>query len=85
MKRNKDGSNILDGTATHADSLTPFNAHEQATRGTHVPTAIDGPDLSAGEQYPKAVDHVEIDGHLEPVIANDAKHEKQLAADKKEA
>lgn len=84
MKRNEDGSNVLDGSLTHAEALTPFDAHEQATRGTHVPTAVDSADLPAGEQYPKAVDHVEVDGHLEPVVAKDAKHEKELAAERKE-
>ena len=59
---------------------TPFDAHEQATRGTHVPTTADSPDVPAGQEYPKAVDHV--DG--EPVIATSEEHEEQLAAAKQD-
>ena len=58
---------------------TPFDAHEQATRGTHVPTEIDSPDpdLSKIQEYPKAVDHVDHPSGVgkEPVIALDRDHE----------
>jgi hypothetical protein len=59
--------------------VVPFDAHEQATRGTHVPTEIDGPDPEvAGSEYPKAVDHVDHPSGvgLEPVIVKDADEEK---------
>lgn len=84
----------LDGSENHKDMATPFDAHEQATRGEHVPTMVDGPTMPAGQEFPKAVGHVEvgamdvhdtatgelktIGGHLEPIIAKDAAHEQQL-------
>jgi hypothetical protein len=61
---------------------TPFDAHEQKTRGTHVPTKANSkePHAGLGQQYPKAIDHVQKPGapagHLEPVIANNAEEEK---------
>lgn len=62
---------------------TPFDAHEQATRVEHVPTAADGPEpTSAGTEFPKAVDHVDhpdpaaaAAGHKEPIIVNSAEEE----------
>ena len=69
---------FLDGT--EAVKPTPFDAHEQATRGTHVPTNADQaePHAGNGEEYPKAVDHVEGSepGHKEPVIVKSAEEEK---------
>lgn len=71
---------VLDGTATVKDLVTSFDAHEQAARGVHIPTAADSPDVHSDDiqEYPKAVDHVEVDGHLEPVVATSAEHEAQL-------
>ena len=86
MKYHKDGSNVLDGSQSHKDLVTPFDAHEQATRGVHVPTREDSPDVKDVQEYPKAVDHREVEPvpggpkHLEPVIAKDADHEKELKA-----
>lgn len=60
----------------------PFDAHEQATRGTHVPTQLDSPDPDPATivEFPKAVDHVQKDGapegHLEPVVVNNADEEE---------
>lgn len=66
----------LDGTG----NIKPvaFDAHEQATRGTHVPTTLDSPDPDPEsiQEYPKAIAHDEVTG--EPVIAKNANHEKQL-------
>jgi len=68
----------------------PFDAHEQTTRGVHVPTEADSPDKDPKtvDEYPKAIDHVEKpdapEGHLEPVVANDADHEEELNAAKEE-
>jgi hypothetical protein len=60
---------------------TPFDAHEQATRGTHVETTVDSPDKEEVEEYPKAVDHVDKpgapEGHKEPVLVNSAKEEAE--------
>jgi hypothetical protein len=56
----------------------PFDAHEQATRGTHVPTSADGPEPEVtGSEYPKAVDHVDHPSGvgLQPVIVNSAEEE----------
>jgi hypothetical protein len=70
----------LDGTTPIKP--TPFDAHEQATRGTHVPTQLDSPDKDPATvvEFPKAVDHVEKNGapkgHLEPVVVNNAEEEK---------
>lgn len=62
----------LDGT----DKLTPtpFDAHEQATRGEHIPTAIDSPDKDPAsvQEYPKAVEHTDAG---EPVVVNSAEEE----------
>lgn len=81
----------LDGT--DVIKPTPFDAHEQATRGTHVPTEIDGPDVDpkSVQQYPKAVDHVDhpdpvaaAAGHKEPVVVNSAEEEKAYNEAKQE-
>lgn len=60
---------------------TPFDAHEQATRGTHVPTDLDSPDKDPDTvaEFPKAVDHVDhpyTPGHKEPVVVNSAEEEE---------
>lgn len=68
----------LDGTATHKDLVTPFDAHEQRTRGTHVPSGPESPDITDVQQYPKAIAHDPKTG--EPVIAKDADHEAALKA-----
>jgi hypothetical protein len=78
----------LDGKSKIA--AVPFDAHEQATRGEHVPTEVDSPDKDPRtvQEFPKAIDHVQKagapEGHLEPVVAIDAEHEEELkaAADK---
>lgn len=66
----------------------PFDAHEQATRGTHIPTDVDSPDKDPQsiDEYPKAVDHVDHPSGVgkEPVIALDADHEAELKAAKEE-
>src|SRR5262249_47340426 len=72
----------LDVKATHKDFVTPFDAHEQVTRGPHTFSKDEGykanPDFEASE-FPKAVDHVEgNEGQLEPVIARDEDHESEL-------
>lgn len=72
----------LDGTVPVKP--VPFDAHEQATRGTHVPTSADGPEPEVtGDEYPKAVDHVDhpdpvaaAAGHQEPILVNSAEEEK---------
>lgn len=61
-------------------TATDFDAHEQATRGEHVPTSKDSPDLDPKNvvEFPKAVDHVANpynDKHLEPVVVNSAEEE----------
>lgn len=78
MKNYNSHGEPLDGTGDI--KATPFDAHEQATRGEHVPTEIDSPDpdLSKIREFPKAVAHDEVTG--EPVIAKNAKHEAQLKA-----
>jgi hypothetical protein len=66
----------LDGK--EAVKATPFDAHEQATRGTHVPTTADGPEPEVtGDEYPKAVDHVDHPSGvgLQPVLVNSAEEE----------
>lgn len=64
----------------------PFDAHEQATRGVHVPTTADSPDKDPKTvaEYPKAVDHVEHPSGVgyEPVVATDKDHEAELEAAK---
>ncbi len=58
----------------------PFDAHEQAVRGEHVPTKKDSPDLDPKKvkQYPKAVDHVDHPYGVgkEPVVVKSAAEEK---------
>lgn len=68
----------LDGTGKIKP--VPFDAHEQATRGEHVPTEAGVHTPLPVEEYPKAIDHDEKTG--EPIIAKDAAHEKQLLADR---
>jgi hypothetical protein len=72
----------LDGT--EEIKPTPFDAHESVVRGTHEHLAGEGykPAEYEHQEYPKAVDHNSETG--EPVIATDAKHEEQLAAEKGE-
>lgn len=72
---------VLDGTADHKQLVTPFDAHEQQTRGEHIPTGLDTPDVHPDdvEEYPKAIAHDEKTG--EPLIATSPEHEKQLKAD----
>lgn len=60
---------------------TPFDAHEQATRGKHEPTQAESPDKDPAsiQHYPKAVDHrphPHHPGHFEPVVVNSAEEEK---------
>jgi hypothetical protein len=57
---------------------TPFDAHEQATRGEHVPTGPESPDKTDVEEFPKAVDHVDHPSGVgqEPVIVKSAAEEK---------
>lgn len=59
---------------------TPFDAHEQATRGTHVPSELDSPDKDPAtiDEYPKAVDHVDHPSGvgLQPVVVNSAEEEE---------
>jgi hypothetical protein len=73
----------LDGK--EAVKPTAFDAHEQATRGEHKP-ASDDVHPGQGQQYPKAVDHVEGSepGHKEPVIVKSAEEEKAYLAAKAE-
>src|SRR5882724_3000372 len=67
----------------------PFDAHEQATRGEHVPTTADGPDPDHDPiEFPKAVDHIDhpdpvaaAAGHKEPVIVNSADEEEAHEVD----
>lgn len=63
-KQNLDGSTPV--------KAVPFDAHEQATRGEHVPTGPDSPDKKDVEEYPKAVDHVDHPSGvgLAPVVVN---------------
>lgn len=59
----------------------PFDAHEQATRGEHVPTSSDSPDLDPEKvaEFPKAVDHVDHPSGVgkQPVIVNSAEEEQE--------
>lgn len=69
---------------------TPFDAHEQATRGEHVPTAKDSPDKDPKTvaEFPKAVDHVDHPSGVgkEPVVVKSAEEEEaHLDAKKEEA
>lgn len=59
---------------------TPFDAHDQAVRGSHAPTSADSPDKDAKTvvEFPKAVDHVDHPyqaGHKEPIVVNSAEEE----------
>lgn len=58
---------------------TPFDAHEQATRGEHVPTGPDSPDKDPKTvvEFPKAVDHVDHPSGvgLQPVVVQSAEEE----------
>lgn len=58
----------LDGTETHKDMLTPFDAHEQVTRVYHTHSAEEGyqPAKYEHQEYPKAIDHDDETG--EPII-----------------
>lgn len=68
---------------------TPFDAHEQATRGVHVPTELDSPDKDPAtvQEFPKAVDHVDHPSGvgLQPVVVKDAAAEKTYLDSKAEA
>lgn len=59
----------------------PFDAHEQATRGEHVPTEVDSPDKDPKTvvEFPKAVDHVDHPSGvgLAPVVVNSAEEEEE--------
>ena len=59
---------------------TPFDAHEQATRGEHIPTQLDSPDKDPAtvQEYPKAVDHVDHPSGvgLQPVVMKSAEEEQ---------
>lgn len=57
---------------------TAFDAHEQATRGEHVPSGPDSPDATNVQEFPKAVDHVDHPSGVgkAPIIVNDAEEEK---------
>lgn len=78
----------FDGSATHEDFVTPFDAHEQLVNGEHVPTTVNSPDKTNVVEFPKAVDHIQKEGapkgHMEPVIAKNAEHEKELLEAMKE-
>jgi hypothetical protein len=75
---------------------TPYDSHDQKVRGTHIPTKAGDalPHAGQGQQYPKAVDHVDHpDFGKEPVVVNndaeekaylDAKAEKKSADPKSE-
>jgi hypothetical protein len=69
--------------------VVPFDAHERATRGEHVPTQLDspGPDLSNIQEVPKAVDHVDHPSGVgkQPVIVNSAEEEAEYHDAKAEA
>lgn len=72
----------LDGT----DVIKPvaFDAHEQATRGEHIPTSAGSPDKDPATvaEFPKAIDHVDHPSGVgkEPVVAESADHEAELKA-----
>lgn len=75
--KNSFGDIVLDGSAKHTDLITPFDAHERATRNPK-------PDAKP-QEFPKAIEHIQKEdapeGHSEPIIARDAKHEVQLKKD----
>lgn len=62
----------------------PFDAHEQATRGEHVPTQLDSPDKDPAtmQEFPKAVDHVDHPSGvgLQPIVVNSKEEEEDYAA-----
>jgi hypothetical protein len=72
------GGNNLDGTTPI--KATPFDAHEQATRGVHIATSANSPDPDPAsiQEFPKAVDHIEGSekGHKEAIVVNSAEEEK---------
>ncbi len=70
----------LDGTETHKDLLTPFDAHEQMVRATHTHDAAEGYQAAEYEhqEFPKAVAHDPETG--EPIIANNEKEERKLSS-----
>jgi len=74
----------LDGSAPI--KAVPFDAHEKATRGEHVPTGPDSPDRDPAlvQEFPKAVDHVDHPSGVgkQPVIANSPEEEAALLAAK---
>ena len=86
-KRNLDGRTPI--------KPTPFDAHEQASRGQHVPSGPNSPDKNPRtvQEFPKAVDHVDKDGapegHKEPIVVKSSAEEKAYqeakAADEKAA
>ena len=61
----------LDGKAKHSEFITPFDAHDKVVRDSGA---------YEHQEYPKAVAHNE--SNTEPVIANDADHEAELAEGK---
>jgi hypothetical protein len=75
----------LDGSDKIAP--VPFDAHEQATRGVHLPTETDSPDKDPRTvvEFPKAVDHVDHPSGVgkQPVVVNSAE-EEQAYLDQKE-
>jgi hypothetical protein len=66
---------------------TPFDAHEQATRGTHVPTKADDtlPHAGQGKPYPKVVEHKEGSekGQLDAAVIVNSKEEEDAYLAKK--
>lgn len=56
----------------------PFDAHEQATRGEHIPSGPGSPDKTDVQEFPKAVDHVDHPSGVgkQPVVVN-SKEEEQ--------
>ena len=68
----------LDGTETHKHLTTPFDAHEQVVRGTHVHEAGEYKAVEHEHRdFPKAVSHNPETG--EPMIALSAEDEAELA------
>jgi hypothetical protein len=66
---------------------TPFDAHEQATRGTHIPTKAGDkePHPGQGAQYPKVVEHREGSekGQLDAAVIVNSKEEEDAYLAKK--
>ena len=77
----------LDGTVPVKP--VPFDAHEQATRGEHIPTTEDSPDKDPETiaEFPKAVDHVDHPSGIgkQPVVVNSADEEAEYHESKAEA